>query len=101
MIVVKRCQGDMNYLQSYPYLVNVKRYLVIVIGFPISISRSLTGYKVRVNRIFEKFLSKKRFQEYADFDGKKLILRAKAFRSVAGHKFAKGRHILKPPTGND
>ena len=43
MIVVKRCQCDMNYLQSYPYLVNVKRYLVIVVRYPIPVSCSLTG----------------------------------------------------------
>ena len=62
MIVVKRCQCEMNYLQSYPYLVNVKRYPAIVIRFPISVSRRLTAYKVGVNRIFEKFSVKKGLQ---------------------------------------
>ena len=43
MIVVERYQCDMNYLQSYPYLVNVKRYLGIVIGYPLSVNGGLAA----------------------------------------------------------
>jgi hypothetical protein len=45
MIVVKRRQCHLNYLQSYPYLVNVKRSLVFVIRYPLSVSGSLAGIK--------------------------------------------------------
>ena len=45
MIIVKGCQCNLNYLQSYLYLVNVKLPLVIDIRYLLSDSGSLSGIK--------------------------------------------------------
>jgi hypothetical protein len=59
VIVVKRRQCHLNYLQSYPNLVNVKRYLGIVIRYPLSVNGGLAAKICGFRLVTGKYLLKK------------------------------------------